>query len=119
MELEKIKNANTKNIGKEIEYFREISSTHTYAKQIALQEKHSGKMIIAETQTNGIGTKGRAWYTGESKNIAIWIKKSDNSKEIIESLLNNKEKISIMKENTKILARPNSTKDICDILFKN
>ena len=55
----------------------------------------------------------------ESKNIAIWIKKSDNSKEIIESLLNNKEKISIMKENTKILARPNSTKDICDILFKN
>ena len=55
----------------------------------------------------------------ESKNIAIWIKKSDNSKEIIESLLNNREKISIMKENTKILARPNSTRDICDILFKN
>lgn len=55
----------------------------------------------------------------ESKNIAVWIKKSDGSKEIIESLLNNKEKISIMKENTKILARPNSTRDICDILFKN
>ena len=30
-------------------------------------------MIIAETQTNGIGTKGRAWYTGESKNIAMTI----------------------------------------------
>ena len=73
MNLESIKTANTKNIGKEIEYFREISSTHTYAKQIALQEKHSGKMIIAETQTNGIGTKGRAWYTGESKNIALTI----------------------------------------------
>ena len=55
----------------------------------------------------------------ESKNIAVWIKKSDYSKEIIESLLNDKEKISIMKENTKILARPNSTRDICDILFKN
>ena len=55
----------------------------------------------------------------ESKNIAIWIKKSDNSKEIIKNLLNNKEKINIMKENTKILARPNSTRDICDILFKN
>ena len=55
----------------------------------------------------------------ESKNIAIWIKKSDDSKEIIESLLNNKEKISIMKENTKILARPNSTRDICDVLFKS
>ena len=55
----------------------------------------------------------------ESKNIAVWIKKSDDSKEIIESLLNNKEKISIMKENTKILARPNSTRDICDVLFKS
>ena len=54
----------------------------------------------------------------ESKNIAIWIKKSDDSKEIIESLLNNKEKISIMKENTKILARPNSTRDICVVFFK-
>ena len=55
----------------------------------------------------------------ESKNIAVWIKKSDDSKEIIKSLLNNKEKISIMKENTKILARPNSTRDICDVLFKS
>ena len=71
MDLEKIKNANTKYIGKEIEYFKEISSTHTYAKEIAMQEKHNGKIIIAETQTNGIGTKGRTWYTGESKNIAL------------------------------------------------
>lgn len=71
MNLESIRTANTKYIGKEIEYFREISSTHTYAKEIAIQEKNSGKIIIAETQTNGIGTKGRAWYTGESKNIAL------------------------------------------------
>ena len=73
MDLEKIKNANTKYIGKEIEYFKEISSTHTYAKEIAMKEKYSGKMIIAEKQTNGIGTKGRTWYTGESKNIALTI----------------------------------------------
>lgn len=73
MNLEKIKNANTKYIGKEIEYFKEISSTHTYAKEIALKEKHSGKIIIAETQTAGIGTKGRSWYTGENNNIAMTI----------------------------------------------
>ena len=73
MDLEKIKNANTTYIGKEIEYFKEISSTHTYAKEIAMKEKHGGKIIIAETQTNGIGTKGRSWYTGESKNIAMTI----------------------------------------------
>lgn len=73
MDLEKIKNAKTKNIGKEIEYFKKISSTHIYGKEKALQEKNSGKIIIAETQTNGIGTKGRAWYTGENKNIAMTI----------------------------------------------
>ena len=73
MNLEKIKNANTKYIGKEIEYFKEISSTHAYAKEIAMQGKQNGKIIIAETQTNGIGTKGRSWYTGESKNIALTI----------------------------------------------
>ena len=73
MNLEKIKNANTKYIGKEIEYFKEISSTHTYAKEIAMQEKQNGRIIIAEAQTNGIGTKRRTWYTGESKNIALTI----------------------------------------------
>ena len=73
MNLEAIKNADTKYIGKEIEYFQEISSTHIYAKEIAMQQKQNGKIIIAETQTNGIGTKGRTWYTGKSKNIAMTI----------------------------------------------
>ena len=54
----------------------------------------------------------------ESKGIAIWIKKTDDSKKIIEELLNNKDKLNKMKENTKILAKPNSTDDICKILFK-
>ena len=54
----------------------------------------------------------------ESKNIAVWIKKSDNPKSIIESLINDKEKLNVMKENTQILAKPNSTKDICHILFE-
>ena len=53
----------------------------------------------------------------ESKGIAIWIKKTDNSKEVIEKLLSDKEKLENMKENTKILAKPNSTTDICNILF--
>lgn len=54
----------------------------------------------------------------ESKNIAVWIKKSDDPKSIIESLINDKEKLNVMKENTQILAKPNSTKDICHILFE-
>ena len=53
----------------------------------------------------------------ESKGIAIWIKKDSDSKKMIEELLSNKEKLKEMKENTNILAKPNSTLDICKILF--
>lgn len=73
MNIEKIKQANTKFIGKQIEYYKEIGSTHTYAKTIANEENQNGKLIIAEIQTNGIGTKGRIWHTGDSKNIAMTI----------------------------------------------
>ena len=73
MNIEKIKKAKTEKIGKKIEYFKEIASTHLYAKQIAQKEENDGKLIIAEVQTSGIGTKGRSWYTGKSKNIAMTI----------------------------------------------
>lgn len=73
MDLEKIKNANTRKIGKKLEYFEKISSTHKYAKEIAMQKDSDGKLIIAEMQTDGIGTKGRTWYTGKNKNIAMTI----------------------------------------------
>lgn len=54
----------------------------------------------------------------ENKGIAIWIKKHDNSDFVVENLLSNKNKLEKMKENTNILAKPNSTKEICDILLK-
>lgn len=73
MNIEKIKQAKTVIIGKKIEYYKEITSTHMYAKQIAKNIENDGKIIIAENQTEGIGTKGRKWYTGEGKNIAMTI----------------------------------------------
>ena len=73
MDLEKIKNAKTKIIGKKIEYYREIESTHLYAKTIAEDEENNGKVLLAEVQTGGIGTKERSWYTGEGKNLAVTI----------------------------------------------
>ena len=53
----------------------------------------------------------------ESKGIAVWIKKNDDSKKIINSLLNNPQKLQAMKENSYILSNPNSTITICEILF--
>lgn len=73
MNLEKIKNAKTRKIGKEIEYFKEIESTHLYAKTISEKKNNEGKLLLAEVQTAGIGTKGRNWYTGYGKNIAATI----------------------------------------------
>ena len=54
----------------------------------------------------------------ESKGIAIWIKKSDDSKTVIHNLLNDSGKLSFMKENTALLAKPNSTYEICKTLLK-
>ena len=73
MNIETIENANTKVIGKKIEYYKEINSTHLYAKKIAENNETDGLLIFAENQTGGIGTKGRKWYTGEGKNIATTI----------------------------------------------
>ena len=53
----------------------------------------------------------------ESKGIAVWLRKHDDTDKIIKDLLSNKNKLASMKENTSILAKPNSTKTICDTLF--
>ena len=73
MDLEKIKKANTKILGKKIEYFEKIESTHILGRKIAENEENVGKILLAEIQTGGIGTKGRSWYTGDGKNIAMTI----------------------------------------------
>ena len=76
MNIGEIRNAKTNRIGKKIEYYERIDSTHKYAQRIAEKEKNrenDGKVIIAEVQTDGIGTKGRQWYTGEAQNIAMTI----------------------------------------------
>ena len=53
----------------------------------------------------------------KEKGIAVWIKKTDDSKEVIKKLLSDKKKLEQMKGNTSILAKPNSTADICKILL--
>ena len=55
-----------------IEEYEEIESTHKFIKEN--QQKYKEKtVIIANRQTGGIGTKGRCWFTGSSKNIAMSI----------------------------------------------
>lgn len=51
----------------------------------------------------------------EKHKVAIWLRKNDDPNKVIQDLLENPSKINQMKENTKSLARPNSTIDICKI----
>lgn len=54
----------------------------------------------------------------EEKGSGIWIRKNDSSYEILSNLLSDSKKLEEMKNNTKILAKKYSTKDICEIVLK-
>ena len=53
----------------------------------------------------------------ESKGIAKWIKKEDNIEDELYKILNSPEQLQTMKINARLLAKKNSTKDICEILL--
>lgn len=73
MNIEKIKIANTKYLGKEIIYYEELDSTQDEAKKKIRSGIKNGTIIITDNQTKGRGTKGRIWYSGEAKNITMTI----------------------------------------------
>lgn len=54
----------------------------------------------------------------ENKGVAVWIKKNDDAKEILEDLFSSPEKMKEMKINARLLAKKNSCKDICEIVLK-
>lgn len=55
----------------------------------------------------------------EKHKVAIWIKKDDNVEQILNDLFSNPEKMHEMKIRARLLAKKNSTKDICKILLDN
>ena len=55
----------------------------------------------------------------QKKGVAVWIKKNDNVDKILNDILGNIEKMQEMKIRARLLAKKNSTQNICDIIFKN
>lgn len=53
----------------------------------------------------------------EKKGVAIWIKKHDNASEVLRDLFSCPDKMQKMKINARLLAKKNSSKDICKILL--
>lgn len=54
----------------------------------------------------------------EAHNVAVWLRKNDDPDAFIQELFSNPEKINEMKKNSELLAKRNSTKDICEIIMK-
>lgn len=53
----------------------------------------------------------------EEHNVGIWLKKNDNIEEKLFDIFNNSEVLQKMKINARLLAKKNSTADICKILL--
>ncbi|HEC82011.1 MAG TPA: biotin--[acetyl-CoA-carboxylase] ligase [Thermoplasmatales archaeon] len=54
---------NTKIIGKNLYYFKTLSSTNLYAKELINKGAEEGTVVVADTQTKGKGRKNREWFS--------------------------------------------------------
>lgn len=67
-----LKNLKTNFLGKNAIYYKQIDSTQNKIWELLKDElTPNGTLVIADIQTNGIGTHGRLWYTDEENNIAF------------------------------------------------
>lgn len=71
MNIEKIKNANTKFLGENVVFYDEIGSTQDVIRELAEKHVENGTVVITDNQISGKGTKGRIWSTEKSKNITM------------------------------------------------
>lgn len=68
MELEKLR---TNFLGRNVIYYETIASTQLELLRKIDNNVPNGTIVMADIQTNGIGTHGRTWHTTEKNNIAF------------------------------------------------
>lgn len=67
-----LQNLKTKFLGRNNIYYKEIDSTQKEIWRLSEKnETKNGTLVMADIQTNGIGTHGRIWHTDEKNNIAF------------------------------------------------
>lgn len=73
MKQEIEKRLKTKWLGRNLYFYKSIDSTQKEIYRLIEKYKkiQNGTVIIAQEQTDGIGTHGRKWYTGKNKNISF------------------------------------------------
>jgi BirA family biotin operon repressor/biotin-[acetyl-CoA-carboxylase] ligase len=57
--------------GREIRYFESVISTNTVAHQLAIDGAAEGTVVIAETQSQGRGRRGRTWASPAYRNLYL------------------------------------------------
>lgn len=68
---EVVNHLQTKEIGSEVFAFKEIGSTNTYAKKLGQEGARHGSLVVAETQTDGRGRRGRTWTSPVASSISM------------------------------------------------
>ena len=76
----------------------------------------SGLPIIVINPIPGQETENAEFL--EEKNVGIWLKKKDNIEEKLYNIFNKPDVLQKMKINARLLAKKNSTADICKILLR-
>jgi BirA family biotin operon repressor/biotin-[acetyl-CoA-carboxylase] ligase len=70
--VEELRNARKgRRIGREILFFDRLDSTNRLGREYALQEAEEGLVILAESQTQGKGRRGRVWESPPGVNLYI------------------------------------------------
>lgn len=70
--MHKLKNLDTKILGKNVINYEVIDSTQKEIwRRIEKDNIENGTLISADLQTSGVGTHGRTWYTNKKNNIAF------------------------------------------------
>jgi BirA family transcriptional regulator, biotin operon repressor / biotin---[acetyl-CoA-carboxylase] ligase len=60
---------NTRRLGAKFHYFAELTSTNSYARELAENGAEEGEVVIAESQTQGRGRLGRRWESPPLANL--------------------------------------------------
>ena len=83
-----------------------------------VKQKRASKKVQVYTYTNKVpGQEEKNAEYLVSSGVAIWLKNDDNCEKKIKDLLSNPDELKQMKIKSKLMAKKNSTRDICKIVL--
>ena len=75
----------------------------------------SGLPIIITTPIPGQEEENAEFL--EDSGVAVWLRDNDDIDRVIDGVLNDEQKLEDMRQKCKVIARPNSTRDICQTIL--